>query len=59
MGEHSETGKNINTSDWNKIPMEFLEDTPSRRDGITKEAERSYRNKSTWFIELLGKELKW
>ena len=59
MGERSDTGNQINTNHWNNMPMEFLEDTPSRRDGITKEAERSYRNKSTWFIEALGKELKW
>ena len=41
------------------LPSEMLDDTPSRRDGYSVEVERQHRNKTTWFIEILGKELKW
>jgi len=51
LGEHMH-------SDW-ILPAELLEETPSRRDGISRELEKEYRNKSTYFIETLAKELKW
>lgn len=41
------------------IPKDMLENTPSRRDGYSENVERQYRYKSAWFIEVLGKELKW
>jgi hypothetical protein len=41
------------------FPSDMLENTPSRVDGYSKEVERIYRNKTTFFIETLGSELKW
>jgi hypothetical protein len=36
-----------------------LLDTPSRRDGILTDQEALYREKTVWFIEELGKDIKW
>jgi hypothetical protein len=43
--------------DW-IFSSEFLMSSPSRNDGISFELERGYRSKTAWFIEGLGKELK-
>lgn len=43
--------------DW-ILPAEWLENSPSRLDGCSKELEKEYRNKSSYFIETLAKELK-
>ena len=40
-------------SDWS------FGETPSRADGMSVERENVYRAKTVWFIEELGKELKW
>ena len=37
----------------------MLEDSASRQDGIEAPLEKSYRRKTAWFIEELGKEIKW
>ena len=35
---------------------EELKNSPSREDGISAELEKSYRRKTAWFLEELGKE---
>lgn len=44
--------------DWT-FSLDELEDSPSRRDDIKFDLEKSYRRKTAWFTEELGKELKW
>jgi hypothetical protein len=39
--------------------LDQLPDTPSRRDGILTDQEALYREKTVWFIEELGKDIKW
>lgn len=36
------------------LPKELLENSPSRADGISLEQEKSYRFKTTWFMEEFG-----
>jgi hypothetical protein len=36
-----------------------LQESPSRLDGISNDIERTYRRKTAWFLEELGKEMKW
>jgi hypothetical protein len=36
-----------------------LQQSPSRMDNITESTEKQYRRKSAFFLEELGKELKW
>jgi hypothetical protein len=44
--------------DWIFSPAQ-LEQTPSRDEGVSLDLEKSYRRKTAWFIEELGKESKW
>jgi hypothetical protein len=36
-----------------------LQQSPSRRDNISEDTEKQYRRKTAFFLEELGKELKW
>jgi hypothetical protein len=44
--------------EWTFSSDQLLE-TPSRKDGISLDQEALYREKTVWFIEELGKDLKW
>jgi hypothetical protein len=41
---------------WSEVD---LFDSPSRRDGMTADIERTSRYKTAWFTEEIGKSLNW
>ena len=43
-------------SDW-IFTDDILQNTPSRKDGISLEQEKLYRFRTAWFIEELGREM--
>ena len=41
------------------LPPEMLEDSPSRRDGISAAIEKAYRRKTTTLMDQFAKALGW
>lgn len=49
------TGMSIHITHTSMHPSNLL----STRDGVTADIETQFRRKTSWFIEELGKEMKW
>lgn len=39
------------------LPLELLENSPSRADGVTSEEEKTKGYKSAWFMEVFGESI--
>ena len=39
------------------LPQEMLDNSPSRRDGVSLNDEKMYRFKTTWFMEEFGQSM--